>query len=39
MSLCQKCGTILELDPDGGWCPKCEEYWDKSDIRDHEMED
>jgi len=24
---CPKCGRILEMDPDGGWCRFCEEYF------------
>jgi endogenous inhibitor of DNA gyrase (YacG/DUF329 family) len=33
-SNCPRCGEDLELDPDGGWCPKCETYWDNVDLDD-----
>ncbi len=36
---CPKCGAVLELDPDGGWCPECEEYWDNVDLDLEDDED
>ena len=34
---CPECGTLLEKDPDGGWCPKCEECWGEGDLIDYDM--
>ena len=31
---CPKCGSKLELDPDGGYCPECDEYWDERDLEE-----
>jgi len=36
---CPKCGNELELDPDGGWCPKCKDYWDKHELKEKWKED
>ena len=35
---CSKCGGVLEEDPDGYWCPICEEYWDRVDIEEYIQE-
>ena len=37
MAFCPECGTPLDEDPDGGWCPDCEDYfpnefWDGEDL-------
>jgi transposase len=32
VSNCPRCGHELELDPDGGWCSHCQEYWDNVDL-------
>lgn len=33
---CRKCGESLQLDPDGGWCASCEDYWDNVDLENEE---
>jgi len=25
--ICPNCATELEMDPDGGYCPECDEYF------------
>lgn len=30
--VCPRCGGSGDLDPDGFWCPTCEDYWDKKDY-------
>lgn len=37
---CPKCGTELEnySNCEGGWCPKCEEWWPSDSIREWEEE-
>jgi rubrerythrin len=29
---CPRCGELLELDPDGGYCTNCDTYYDKFDL-------
>lgn len=29
---CPRCGEEMRLDPDGGYCPICEEYWHMNDL-------
>ncbi len=36
--ICPKCGGPTEDDPDGGWCPKCQEYY-PPDILDDVIEE
>lgn len=36
---CPKCGEELELDPDGGWCDECHEYWDLGNLKEHQEEE
>ena len=36
---CPACGEELDLDPDGGWCDNCKEYWDKDELKEKWKED
>ena len=35
---CPKCGKRLDMDPDGGWCDSCEDYF-PMDILIERMEE
>lgn len=32
---CPRCGSALDEDPDGYWCPECEEYYPPDIIREY----
>lgn len=36
---CPRCGEDLELDPDGGWCNECGQYWDLTVLKDFQEEE
>jgi len=36
---CPRCGRLLELDPDGGWCDSCGDYWDIYDLNEVAQEE
>lgn len=38
---CPICGGFMELDPDGGYCIKCDDYISAADLRelDEEFDD
>ena len=33
--VCPMCGTDGDLDPDGFYCPQCDDYLDKLDYEDY----
>jgi rubrerythrin len=36
---CPRCGHLLDMDPDGGYCPNCDDYWPIADLAEHEEEE
>jgi uncharacterized Zn finger protein (UPF0148 family) len=36
---CPHCGDALEMDPDGGYCPSCEEYFSVETLQDYADEE
>lgn len=36
---CPRCSTMLDLDPDGGWCPQCKEYFPPDILMQYLEED
>lgn len=33
-SFCPHCGEPLELDPDGGYCQRCGEYFENAELEE-----
>lgn len=36
---CPKCGAPLDMDPEGGWCDKCQEYWPEDILEERRLEE
>lgn len=36
---CPACGKDLDMDPDGGWCEKCQTYWSINELNDRWAEE